>query len=58
MAGGILLLDIRFVPLDPDSPRFFGFGEFLAGLARMVVAWTIARVRHRFRLSIYSAALR
>lgn len=39
-----------FTPLDPNGPRFFGFSEFLAGLALMILAWTIADVRYRFRV--------
>jgi hypothetical protein len=45
-----LLWNIRLIPFDPSSPRLFGFAEFLAGLALMVVAWTVAGVRYRFRL--------
>lgn len=41
---------VCFVPLEPDVPRVFGFAEFLAGLALMVLAWTIADVRYRFRV--------
>ncbi len=41
---------ICFVPLDANAPKFFGFSEFLAGLALMVLAWTIADVRYRFRV--------
>ncbi len=41
---------MRFIPLDANGPRFFGFSEFLTGLALMVLAWTIADVRYRFRL--------
>ncbi|MBE3144359.1 MAG: hypothetical protein IMZ61_10605, partial [Planctomycetes bacterium] len=47
-----LLSAIRFVPLDPSSPKLFGFSELLAGLALMVLAWTIADSRYRFRVSI------
>lgn len=39
-----------FIPLDAAAPKFFGFSEFLAGLALMVLAWTIADVRYRFRV--------
>jgi hypothetical protein len=39
-----------FVPLDPSGPKFFGFSEFFTGLALMVLAWTIADVRYRFRV--------
>jgi hypothetical protein len=41
---------VCFVPLDATAPKFFGFSEFLAGLALMVLAWTIADVRYRFRI--------
>ncbi len=43
---------IRFIPLDANAPKFFGFSEFLAALALMVLAWTIADVRYRFRLMV------
>lgn len=39
-----------FIPLDATAPKFFGFSEFLAGLALMVLVWTIADVRYRFRV--------
>ena len=39
-----------FVPLDAAAPKFFGFSEFLTGLAFMVLAWMIADVRYRFRV--------
>lgn len=41
---------ICFAPLDPNGSKFFGFSEFLAGLALMVLAWTIGDVRYRFRV--------
>jgi hypothetical protein len=41
---------VCFIPLDATAPKFFGFSEFLAGLALMVLAWTIADVRYRFRV--------
>jgi len=40
-----------FVPLDADGTKLFGFSELLAGLALMVLAWTIADTRYRFRIS-------
>lgn len=43
---------ICFTPLATDAPKFFGFSEFLAGLALIVLAWTIADVRYRFRIQI------
>ena len=41
---------VCFIPLDTNGPKLFGFSEFLAGLALMVLAWTIADVRYRFRV--------
>lgn len=41
---------ICFIPLDGSGQKFFGFSEFLAGLALMVLAWTTADVRYRFRV--------
>ncbi len=41
---------VCFAPLSPDGPVFFGFGEYLASLALMVLAWTIADARYRFRI--------
>jgi len=41
---------VRFIPLDANAPKFFGFSEFLVALALMVLAWTIADVRYRFRV--------
>ncbi|WP_045189801.1 hypothetical protein [Pseudomonas tussilaginis] len=38
------------IPLDPTGSKLFGFSEFLAGLALMVLAWTIGDVRYRFRI--------
>lgn len=44
------ILDVCFIHLDNSGQKFFGFSEFLAGLALMVLAWTIADVRYRFRV--------
>ncbi len=41
---------VCFIALDPAAPAFFGFSEYLAGLALMVIAWMIADMRYRFRL--------
>lgn len=41
---------VCFIPLNTNAPKFFGFSEFLSGLALMVLAWTIADVRYRFRV--------
>ena len=43
--------ELCFVPLDPASPKFFGFSEYLAALALMVVVWTTADIRYRFRIA-------
>lgn len=45
-------LGICFAPLDGNGQKVFGFAEFLAALALMVLAWTIADVRYRFRVQI------
>jgi hypothetical protein len=55
ISGGRLKVElcairVAFVPLETSAPKFFGFSEFLAGLALMVLAWTIADVRYRFRI--------
>lgn len=44
-------LGVCFVPLDGNVQKFFGYAEFLTGLALMVLAWTTADVRYRFRVS-------
>ncbi|WP_223593714.1 hypothetical protein [Pseudomonas sp. A-R-19] len=41
---------VCFFPLDLNGSKFFGFSEFLAGLALMVLAWTIGDVRYHFRV--------
>ena len=42
---------ICFVHLPKDSPKFFGFAEYLAAVALMALAWTIADVRYKFRVA-------
>lgn len=42
---------VCFVPLGANTPKVFGFPEFLTGLALIALAWTIADVRYRFRIS-------
>ncbi|HGM4734110.1 TPA: hypothetical protein ACKPYB_000627 [Stenotrophomonas maltophilia] len=42
---------VCFFHLDPASPKIFGFAELLAGLALIVVAWTIADFRFKFRIA-------
>jgi hypothetical protein len=41
-----------FIALDTQGAKFFGFAEFLAGLALMVLAWTLADVRYKFRIDV------
>ncbi len=50
MSAKDCVLGLCFVPLDSTGQKFFGFSEFLAGLALMVLAWTIADVRYHFRV--------
>lgn len=50
MAVEQCFMSVCFIPLDGSGQKFFGFSEFLAGLALMVLAWTIADVRYRFRV--------
>lgn len=51
-------MGVCFFPLDPNAPKIFGFSEFLAGLALMVLAWTIGDVRYRFRVQTAPIPLR
>jgi hypothetical protein len=44
------IIALCFTPLDSSGQKFLGFSEFLAGLALIVLAWTIADVRYRFRV--------
>ncbi len=50
MAPEQCILGLCFYQLDGNEQKFFGFSEFLAGLAFMVLAWTIADVRYHFRI--------
>ena len=43
---------ICFYALNANGPKIFGFGEYLAGLALIVLAWTIADTRYQFRVEI------
>lgn len=42
--------NVCFAPLEVESAGFFGFSEYLAGLALMALVWTIADERYRFRV--------
>ena len=50
MSAEKCVIGLCFVPVNGSGQKFFGFSEFLAGLALMVLAWTIADVRYRFRV--------
>jgi len=41
---------MKFISIDANAPEIFGFSEFLASLALMVLVWTIADIRYRFRV--------
>ena len=58
MPGNYCLGTICFVALDKTAPKFFGFSEFLTGLALMVLAWTIADIRYHFRVRTAPMPLR
>lgn len=49
---------ITFIPLTTESTSIFSFSEFLASLALMVLAWSLADLRYRFRVAIAPFALR
>lgn len=42
---------VCFVHLQKDDPKFFGFAEYLAAVALMALAWTIADERYKFRVA-------
>jgi hypothetical protein len=47
-----------FVPPEAaDSPRIFGFSEFITALALLVLLYTIADIRYKFRLTVTPGAL-
>jgi hypothetical protein len=58
MIIGQCVVGVCFVPLEETAPKFFGFSEFLASLALMVLAWTIADDRYRFRIRVAPLPLR
>ncbi len=45
-------MGVCFIPLDAKEQKLFGFPELLAGLALVVLAWTIADIRYRFRIRV------
>ena len=50
MANNTCIHGICFYALDPNGPKFFGFAEYLAAMALLVLAWTIADARYQFRI--------
>ena len=50
MASDYCLGLVCLVPLDASTPKFFGFSEFLTGLALMVIVWTLGDVRYHLSL--------
>lgn len=44
------LATLCFEPLNPQGPKIFGFAEYIAALALIVVAWTIGEKRYTFNL--------
>lgn len=42
--------NICLYALDPDGPKLFGFAEYLAAMALLVLAWTIAYARYQIRI--------
>ncbi len=51
MATERCIAGICFIALDPAGPKFFGFSEFLAALALMILVWTTTDIRYRFRIA-------
>lgn len=50
MATETCIYGISFYALDPNGPKFFGFAEYLAAMALLVLAWTMADARYQFRI--------
>ncbi|EKG9565970.1 hypothetical protein O5P60_004861 [Vibrio parahaemolyticus] len=44
--------DICFEAINMKAGKFFGFSEYLASLAIMVLAWNIVDIRYKFRLYV------
>ena len=42
---------VCFAPIDSSAHKIFGFPEYLAALALIVIAWTISDIRYRFRVA-------
>lgn len=58
MSEDICLWVLCFVPPEAAAgPRIFAFAEFLTALALLIVLYTIADIRYRFRLAITPGSL-
>lgn len=53
-----MLLGHLLFRLTGQEPKIFGFAEYLAALALLVLAWTIADFRYRFRIQTVPVPLR
>ncbi|CAN7593653.1 hypothetical protein LJR175_004410 [Variovorax sp. LjRoot175] len=53
----VCYLAFCFVPLGKETPRLFGFAEFISSLALMVIVFTITDIRYRFRVAIAPSRL-
>lgn len=49
---------ICFAPLKASETNIFGFSEFISSIALLVIAWTIADARYRFRINVAPLPLR
>ena len=46
------------IALDKNAPKYFGFAELISGLALVLVVWTIADLRYKFRIDTASLPVR
>ena len=58
MPSDICFWSICFFKLPENSPTLFGFPEILSGMALLLIAWTNADIRYRFRISLAPFDLR
>lgn len=42
--------NIEYTTLDKTFTKFFGFSEFISGLALLMLVWTMADTRYKFRM--------
>jgi len=54
----ICIWTLCFAPgVKSDTPRIFGFAEFISALALLVIVYTVVDVRYRFRIAIAPSPL-